>query len=104
MTDGFRSSGPLSIILLTYVAPLEDVDAQLKAHVAWLEAGFAEGVFLIAGRRDPRVGGVIIARGAADEVAAIAQTDPFVTSGVATVELVPFNASFAAPEIAGLLA
>jgi hypothetical protein len=37
-------------------------------------------------------------------VAAVAATDPFVTSGVATVELAPFNASFAAAPIADLLA
>jgi uncharacterized protein YciI len=92
------------MILLTYVAPLEAVDAQLKAHVDWLELGFDEGVFLLAGRRNPRTGGVILARGAAEKVAEVARSDPFVTSGVATVEIVPFNASFAAPEIAGLLA
>ncbi|MGJ3626227.1 hypothetical protein AB5I41_03370 [Sphingomonas sp. MMS24-JH45] len=34
-----RSDGPLCLILLTYVQPLEEVDAQMAAHVAWLEAG-----------------------------------------------------------------
>src|SRR3546814_20199493 len=67
MADAYRTDGPLSIIMLTYVAPLDAVDAQLKAHVAWLRTGFADGVFLIAGRRDPRIGGVILARGAADK-------------------------------------
>ncbi|RIA37727.1 uncharacterized protein YciI [Hephaestia caeni] len=104
MADAYRTDGPLSIIVLTYIAPLDAVDAQLKAHVAWLRARFDDGVFLIAGRRDPRVGGVIVAHGAADKVAEVAGTDPFVTSGVATVEVVPFNATLAAPEIVGLLA
>ena len=103
MADGYRCEGPLSLILLTYVAPLGEVDAQMKAHVDWLEVGFDEGVFLLAGRRNPRTGGVILARGPADEVTEVAKSDPFVTSGVATVEVVAFNASFAAPEIAGLL-
>lgn len=104
MADGYRSEGPLCIILLTYVAPLDDVDRQMKAHVDWLEVGFDEGVFLVAGRRTPRTGGVILARGFADQVTQIAKSDPFVTSGVATVEVVPFNASLAAPGIADLLA
>jgi uncharacterized protein YciI len=104
MAGGYRADGPLCLILLSYVAPLEAVDAQMKAHVAWLEQGFAQGVFLVAGRRKPRTGGVILARGEPDAVAAVAATDPFVTSGVATVELAPFNASFAAPPIADLLA
>src|SRR3546814_6016915 len=75
MADAYRTDGPLSIIMLTYVAPLDAVDAQLKAHVAWLRTGFDDGVFLIAGRRDPRIGGVILARGAADKVAEVARSE-----------------------------
>lgn len=103
MADDYRAEGPLSLILLTYVAPLHEVDAQLPAHVDWLETGFDEGVFLVAGRRTPRTGGVILARGTADKVAAVAKSDPFVTSGVATVEVVAFSASFAVPALADLL-
>jgi uncharacterized protein YciI len=76
----------------------------MKAHVDWLEIGFDQGVFLLAGRRNPRTGGVILARGPADRVTAVAKSDPFVTSGVASFEVVPFNASFAAPGLADLLA
>ena len=94
----------LCLILLSYETPLTEVDAQMKAHVDWLEVGFDEGVFLIAGRRNPRTGGVILARGHADKVTEVAKSDPFVTSGVASFEVVPFNASFAAPAIADLLA
>ena len=104
MADGYRSQGPLCLILLTYEAPLHEVDAQMKAHVDWLEVGFDEGVFMIAGRRNPRTGGVILARGHADTVTEVAKSDPFVTSGVASFDVVPFNASFAAPAIADLLA
>jgi len=104
MAEGYRSDGPLCLILLTYVAPLDEVDAQMKAHVDWLKIGFDQGIFLVAGRRTPRTGGVILARGSADGVKSIAESDPFVTSGVASFELVPFNASLAAEAIAGLLA
>ncbi|WP_277967815.1 YciI family protein [Sphingomonas echinoides] len=104
MAASFRADGPLCLILLDYGASIEAVDAQLKHHVAWLEKGFAEGVFLIAGRQDPRTGGVIVARGRKAEAEALAATDPFVTSGVATARVIQFNASFALPEIAALLA
>lgn len=100
----FRADGPLCLILLDYGAPLEAVDAHMKAHVAWLERGFAEGVFLIAGRQHPRTGGIILARGQKAEAEALAATDPFVTSGVATASVIAFNASFAAPAVAALLA
>lgn len=100
----FRASGAMCAVLLDYVRPLDDIDAQMAAHVAWLEEGFAQGVFLIAGRRQPRSGGVIVMRGERDAVEQVAATDPFVTSGVATFEIVPFNASFAAPALHAWLA
>jgi uncharacterized protein YciI len=104
MAASFRADGPLCLILVEYGPSIEAVDAQLKDHVAWLEKGFAEGVFLVAGRQDPRTGGVIVARGRKAEAEALAATDPFVISGVATARVIQFNASFAAPEIAALRA
>ena len=99
-----RSDAPLCLILLTYVVPLDKVDAQMKAHVSWLEKGFAEGLFLVAGRQKPRTGGVILVRGNKPGVEALAASDPFVISGVATIEVVEFGASFATTEMAALLA
>jgi hypothetical protein len=40
-----------------------------------------------------------VARGTRAAVERVAATDPFVTSGVATATVVPFNASFAAGAI-----
>ncbi|MBN8846543.1 MULTISPECIES: YciI family protein [unclassified Sphingomonas] len=99
---GFRAEGHLCLILLEYVRPLGEVDALMEAHVAFLERGFAEGVFLVAGRREPRTGGVILCRGIAEDIEALAQTDPFVTGGVAEAEVVEFKASFAVDAIARL--
>lgn len=101
---GFRAAGALCVVLLSYVRPLDEVDAQMAAHVAWLDEGFAQGVFLVAGRRTPRSGGVIVMRGEREAVERVVATDPFVTSGVATVEVVLFSASFAATELHGWLA
>ncbi|MFW2853606.1 YciI family protein [Sphingomonas sp. TX0543] len=98
----YRAEGHLSLILLDYVKPLEDVDAQMEAHVAFLEQGFEQGVFVVAGRREPRTGGVILCRGVAEDIEALAQTDPFVVSGVATAEVVEFKASFAVDAVARL--
>ena len=102
--SSFRASGELSLILLSYVRPLDEIDSLMAAHVAWLDAGFAEGVFLVAGRREPRSGGVIVVRGDRAAAEAIAATDPFVTAGAATVEVVPFHASFAADPVRAWLA
>lgn len=91
---------PVCVITLIYVAPIEAVDALMKAHVAWLEQGFAEGVLILAGRQVPRVGGILLCRGQRAEVEAYAATDPFVIGGVATAEVVEFAASFASDGLA----
>lgn len=52
------ASPTLFIIILTYVVPLEQVDAAIPEHVRWLRQGFGQGIFLATGRRLPRTGGI----------------------------------------------
>jgi uncharacterized protein YciI len=88
------------VLELTYTAPLDAVDALLDAHVAWLDEQFAKGVFLAAGRKNPRDGGVILAvaenRARAEEIAA---GDPFATGGVCVYRITEFAASRTAPAL-----
>lgn len=78
------------IVSLSYTRPVEEVEALLEGHVAWLDRYFASGEFLFAGRKDPRTGGVIIAkdidREALDKIVA---EDPFVA--VANYEITKVN-------------
>jgi uncharacterized protein YciI len=86
------------VVLLTYTKPLEEVDALMRDHMAWLNEHYAAGRFLVSGRRVPRTGGVIVAHGDdRAEIEALAATDPFVTGGVATTEIIQFRASQRAP-------
>jgi uncharacterized protein YciI len=86
------------VLLLTYTKPLEEVDALMREHVAWLRKQYAAGRFVVSGRRIPRTGGVILARGDdREEIEEIAASDPFVTGGVATCEVIQFRASQTAP-------
>ena len=92
------------VLLLTYTKPLAEVDALMREHVAWLKQQYADGRFLVSGRQIPRTGGVILARGDdREEIEALAATDPFVSGGVATCEVVEFRASQTAPGFAALL-
>jgi uncharacterized protein YciI len=94
----------LFVLLLTYVKPLPEVDALMREHVAWLDEQYAAGRFLVSGRRIPRTGGVIVARGDdREEIEALAATDPFVRGGVATCEVVQFRASQRAPGLDAVL-
>jgi uncharacterized protein YciI len=98
-----RTNAPLCLVVLTYVPDLSAVDAKLDQHLEWLRRQYAEGRVLASGRRNPRIGGVILFCGEKDAVDAIVASDPFVTSGVATAEVIPFTASMAAPALAGLV-
>jgi uncharacterized protein YciI len=82
------------VLLLSYVRPLEEVDALMREHMAWLNEQYDAGRFVVSGRRVPRTGGVIVARGDdRAEIERIAASDPFVAGGVATCEVVQFRAS-----------
>ena len=94
----------IAVIVLTYIKPLDEVDAQLAAHVEWLKKGYANGLFLASGRKIPRSGGVILAKGDdMDLLRAWLSQDPFQQSGVAKVDIIPFEATMAAPPLQNLL-
>lgn len=93
------------VIELSYVAPLPQIDAAMKRHMAFVDRYYAAGVFLVSGRKVPRDGGIIIAT-AADRAAleAIAHEDPFVVEGLATVRVTEFRASQLADDMPRRLA
>lgn len=71
------------ILDLTYVAPLEAADAVMGPHMDWVNEGYARGLFLASGRKNPRTGGVILAKGTRDEIEAYCAADPFTTHAIA---------------------
>ncbi|MFC7969412.1 YciI family protein [Streptomyces cinereoruber] len=82
------------VLELTYTAPVERVDALLGAHVEWLDAQYAAGVFLASGRKNPRDGGVILAAGVdRAEIERIAAADPFSAEGVCAYRITEFHAT-----------
>lgn len=48
------------VVTLTYKKPLAEVDAVLKQHIAFLDHYYEQKKFLASGRRENRVGGVIL--------------------------------------------
>ena len=93
------------VIELTYKAPLAEIDARMKEHMAFLRKYYASGNFLVSGRQVPRTGGVIIAVGESKEkVESIMREDPFVSHGLATVRVVEFRASQKADDIQSKIA
>ncbi|AIY35736.1 hypothetical protein BA71_03262 [Acinetobacter baumannii LAC-4] len=48
------------VVTLTYKKPLTEVNAVLKEHIAFLDHYYEQKKFLASGRRENRVGGVIL--------------------------------------------
>ncbi|RKT52612.1 YciI family protein [Saccharothrix australiensis] len=89
------------IVLLEYIKPLDEVDYALPEHVDWLNKQYEAGRFLVSGRQVPRVGGVIIARAMPrGKLDALLATDPFAIRKLARYQVVEFEATRTAPELA----
>jgi uncharacterized protein YciI len=93
------------IIELTYTADLARIDASMRSHMQFINAHYASGHFVASGRKIPRDGGIILAVGKdRAEIEAIAQQDPFVTKGLATVRVIEFRASQRAEDVEARIA
>lgn len=90
------------IISLTYKKPLDDADKHMAAHMDWLKAAYADGTFLASGRKVPRTGGVILAKGERAAIEALCARDPFVIHDIADIEIVEVNFTTAAEGFEGL--
>lgn len=88
------------VVELTYKAPLAQIDAHMRAHVAFLRKYYDAGNFLISGRQIPRAGGVILAVAESrEQIEAIMAEDPFCSHGLADVRVIEFRASQRADDI-----
>ena len=76
------------VVLLKFAENRDAAPRHMEGHKAWLEQGFADGVFLLAGGLAPAAGGAVLARG--DDRRAIERrvaVDPFVAHGVVVPEI-----------------
>lgn len=88
------------VIELTYKADLSEIDAHMKAHVAFLNKYYAAGNFVVSGRKIPRDGGIILAVGGSrEEMERIVKEDPFHRHGLADFRIIEFRASQRAKDV-----
>lgn len=87
------------VIELSYKADLSEIDARMKAHMAFLNREYAAGRFIASGRKVPRDGGIILAVGDDKaEIERLMAQDPFVSHGLADVRIIEFRLSQHAPD------
>ena len=85
------------VVSLTYRVPQDIVDFHNDAHISWLQKAFDDGVFIAAGRKVPRTGGLLLSQADRATLDASLKLDPFYTNGVADFEVVEFHAARVAP-------
>ncbi len=76
------------IVLLKFAANRSRAGEFLDGHKKWLQRGFADGIFVLAGSLLPGVGGGILAQGLSRaELETRVARDPFVAQGVVDAEI-----------------
>ncbi|WP_328301776.1 YciI family protein [Streptomyces sp. NBC_00435] len=89
------------VMELTYTAPMEAVEAEMDAHLAWLDGYYAAGIFLASGRKVQRDGGVILAGGVSRAaIEKIKSEDPFTVAGVCAYRITEFRATKTSSDLA----
>jgi uncharacterized protein YciI len=91
------------VVSLSYRVPQDIVDFHNDAHIAWLKKAFDDGVFIAAGRKVPRTGGMLLSRTDRATLDAALAQDPFYSNGVADFEVVEFHAARVAAGFENLL-
>lgn len=94
----------MHIIALRFASRKSDAPQWMAGHNAWLDQGFADGVFIASGSLHDGTGGCILTANLAREAieARVAQ-DPFVVHGVVTPDVIGFKPGRLHPELGALL-
>ncbi|MFC4000364.1 YciI family protein [Prauserella oleivorans] len=91
------------VVLLTYTAPLQEIDYTLPDHAEWLARQYEHNYLLTSGRRDMHLGEVMLVRQMPRlKLDAILASDPLAIHHLAHYEVVEFSATRTAPEMRSL--
>lgn len=94
----------MHLVLLRFGAHRERAPLHMAAHKAWLQQGFDEGVFLLAGSLGGAQGGAVLAhRESMDALRERLARDPFVAEAVVEAEILSIEASRADERLSFLL-
>jgi len=92
------------IVLLKFSDNKDKVSQFMEGHKEWLQRGFDDGVFLLAGSLQPNLGGGIVAHNTSlSGLQSRVNTDPFVAENVVKAEVLEINPSRADARLSFLL-
>jgi uncharacterized protein YciI len=82
------------VLISRFQKPLDEVNRSFALHSAWVQRQYESGRFLVSGRRDPVIGGIIVARASSEqELREVLATDPYQQRGLAQYEIFVFEAT-----------
>jgi len=82
------------VLISRFQRPLDEVNRSLAPHSAWVQRHYESGRFLVSGRREPPLGGIIVARASSEqELRELLTTDPLQQMGLAEYEVFAFEAT-----------
>mgnify|MGYP002622183823 CR=1 FL=1 len=91
------------VVVLRFSANRDRTGRFMEGHNAWITRGFADGVFLLAGSLQPRVGGAILAHNTSlSDLQARVNDDPFVAQDVVHAEILEITPAHADERLAFL--
>ncbi|PZX93130.1 GTP cyclohydrolase [Flavobacterium aquariorum] len=80
------------IISLSYKKDISEVEKFIDPHIQFLDKYYSEKKFIFSGRKNPRTGGIILARNVnRDSLQEIIKQDPFYQNEIADYEITEVN-------------
>ncbi len=93
------------IVFLRFADNKAQAGAFMDGHNVWIKRGFDDGVFLVSGSLQPKLGGAVIAHGVTRaELQDRVDADPFVAEGVVTAEILEISPAKTDERLSFLLA
>lgn len=88
------------IVLLKFSHNKSDAGQFMDGHNAWIKRGFDDGVFLLAGSLQPKLGGGIVAHNTSlSDLQDRVNADPFVAENVVKAEILEITPAKADPRL-----
>jgi uncharacterized protein YciI len=80
------------IVEITYTAPLEEVATITPMHREFLQKGYDQGLLLMSGPQNPKIGGIVVCRAASlADIQGFFKNDPYGRGKVAEYRFIEFE-------------
>lgn len=82
------------VLLSRFQKSLDEFNHFLAPHSAWVQQHYESGRFLVSGRREPPIGGIIVARASSEqELRQVLTADPLQQMGLVEYDIFAFEAT-----------